>query len=224
MPDWNEYGNIRSPSRNRLLFPEHKLTTEVFVDYFKGLNTNLWILDAGCGDGFWMEVLRNLGFSNLIGVDLSYSLLKRAKGKGFNVIQSSVASLKFQRKFDVIIMCDVLEHLHDAGITLSNLRDVLKESGILYLVIPVYDSLSSRFQRFFHRKTKIDQAREHDETHVHAFSKDEIFKLLRANNFQVKRAIYTANRLPMVSGKIQRFTFANMFGNWLSITAKINVE
>jgi 2-polyprenyl-3-methyl-5-hydroxy-6-metoxy-1,4-benzoquinol methylase len=221
MTDWNEYGSRRSPSRNRLLFKEHRLTTEKFIDYFKDLDVNLSVLDVGCGDGFWMEVLRNLGFRDLLGLDLSYSLLMRAKGKGLRVMQSSASCMSFRRKFDVVIMCDVLEHLPDVSETLSKVRDVLKSDGILYLMIPVYDSLSNRFQRLFHRKSKIQQAQEHDETHLHAFSKRDLVSLLNSHHFQVERSVYTANRLPGVTGKIQRLTFGNRFGNWLSIVARV---
>ena len=126
----------------------------------------------------------------------------------------------FRRKFDVVIMCDVLEHLPDVPEALSKVRDVLKSDGILYLMIPVYDSLSNRSQRLFHRKSKIQQAQDHDETHLHAFSKRELFLLLNSHHFLVERSVYTANRLPFITGKIQRPTFGNRFGNWLSIVAR----
>ncbi len=220
MANWNEYGSKRSPSRNRLLFKEHRLTTEKFIDYFKGLDVNLSVLDVGCGDGFWMEVLRNLGFRDLLGLDPSYSLLIRAKGKGLRVVQSSASCMSFRRKFDVVIMCDVLEHLSDVSEALSEVWNVLKANGILYLMVPVYNSLSSKFQRLFHRKSKIQQAQDHDETHLQAFSKRDLLSLLSSHHFQVERSAYTANRLPFITGRIQRPTFGNRFGNWLSIVAR----
>lgn len=220
MINWDEYGNMRSPARNRLIFPEHRLTWEVFVDYFKSINTDLWVLDAGCGDGFWLETLRNLGFYNLIGVDLSYPLLKRAKDKGLNVIQCNIESLDFQQKFDIILICDVLEHLPEPYKAISRLCNLLNKSGILYLIIPIYDSLYNRFKRFSHRERKIDQARAHDETHLHSFSKEDMTKLLNANHLRIERAIYTANRLPLLTKRMQRFTFGNRFGNWLSISSR----
>ena len=217
--NWDEYGDKRSPSRNRLLFTEHRLTTVKFIDYFKDIDTGL-ILDAGCGDGFWLEILRNIGFSDLFGIDLSYSLLTRARDKGFRVAQYDLIDMGFSRQFDVIIMCDVLEHLPDMPRALDNICNNLKENGIFYLVIPVYDSLSSRYQRFFHRNSKIEEAREHDETHLHALSKSSIISLLGTHGFQIEKTIYTANRLPFISGKIQKFTFGNRFGNWLTVIAR----
>jgi SAM-dependent methyltransferase len=218
--DWEEYGLKRYPSRNRLLFPEHRLTTIKFIDYFKHLDVSLSVLDAGCGDGFWMEILRDLGFSDLLGVDLSYTLLARAKSKGLRVAQYSVYRMSFRRKFDIIIMCDVLEHLPDITGTLNSIRGALEDDGILYIMIPVYDSLSNRFQRLTHRRSKIYQAKEHDQTHLHAFSKRDVIPLLSSYQLQVEKAFYTANRLPFVTGRIQRFTFGNRFGNWLSVVAR----
>ena len=220
MVDWDKYGDRRSPSRNRLLFQEHRLTAAKFIEYFRDLDVTLSVLDAGCGDGFWMEILRDLGFSDLLGIDLSYTLLMRARSKGLRVAQCSVSSMNFRRKFDIILMCDVLEHLPDVARALNNVRSALKETGILYLIVPVYDSLSSRFQRFVHGRSKIDEAQEHDETHLQAFSKRDIIPLLKSYRLQVETAVYTANRLPFVTGRIQRFTFANRFGNWLSVVAR----
>jgi SAM-dependent methyltransferase len=191
-----------------------------FIEYFKDLDVNLSVLDAGCGDGFWMEVLRDLGFSDLLGVDLSHPLLARAKSKGFRIAQYSVSRMSLRRKFDVILMCDVLEHLPDITEALDNVRDALKETGILYLIVPVYDSLSSRFQRLVHRRSKIDEAQDHDETHLHAFSRRDVIPLLNSHHLQVERSVYTANRLPLITSRIQRFTIGNRFGNWLSVVAR----
>jgi len=221
MVDWYKYGGERSPSRNRLLFPEHRLTTEKFVEYFKDLDVNLSVLDAGCGDGFWMGILRDLGFNDLLGVDLSYSLLMRADSKGFRVAQYNVSRMSFRRRFDVVLMCDVLEHLPDVTGALDNVSDALKEGGILYLIVPVYDSLSSRYKRLVHRRSKIDEAKEHDETHLHALSKRAVLSLLNSHHLQVEKAVYTANRLPFITSRIQRFTMGNRFGNWLSVVARL---
>lgn len=219
-PNWNEYGKIRLLSRNRLLFPEHRLTVAKFIDYFRDVDINSSVLDAGCGDGFWLEILRDLGFNDLVGIDLSFPFLQRAKSKGLEVIRCDISKMCFNRQFDVVIMCDVLEHISDLESVINNIYQTLKENGILYLIIPVYDSLSSRYDRFIKRRSKIDEARQHDETHIHAFSKSEIIKLLNSHSFQVDKTIYTSNRLPFVTGKIQKYTFGNKFGNWLSVVAK----
>ena len=42
--NWDEYGGKRSPSRNRLLFPEHKLTTAKFIEFFKDVDVNSSVL------------------------------------------------------------------------------------------------------------------------------------------------------------------------------------
>ncbi len=218
--DWNAYAERRLLSRNRLLFPEHRLTTLQFINYFKDIDIDLSILDAGCGDGFWIEILRNLGFENLFGVDISHPFLKRAKKKGFNVAQYDISNMFFLRKFDIVIMCDVLEHLSDINSALACVHFALKNDGIFYLMVPVYDSLSSKFNRLIHRKRKIDEAKEHDETHLHAFSKHDLTNILESNHFNIIKSIYTANRLPFITSRIQQFTFRNRFGNWLSIISR----
>jgi len=218
--DWNKYGDERLLSRNRLIFPEHRLAITNFIDYFRYVDINLSVLDAGCGDGFWLEILRDIGFNRLIGIDLSFVFLQRAKSKGLNVIQCDINNICFHKEFDIVIVCDVLEHLPNIESALYSIHESLKNNGILYLVIPVYDSVCSRYNRFIHKKSKIDEAIKHDETHLHAFSKQSIISYLDSHHFQIIKTTYIANRLPFISGKIQHFTFGNRFGNWLSIIAK----
>lgn len=220
MISWDEYALGRSPSRNRLTFPEHRHTVVKFIDYFKELDVEMSILDVGCGDGFWLEVLRDLGFGNIYGVDLSMPLLLRAKSKGLKVAQCDALRLVLRKTFDVIIMCDVLEHLTDPEVALRNVYDCLNENGRFYLSIPVYESLSSRYMRLVKGKSRLQEAQEHDETHVHAFSRPSIESLLKRVGFKIEKLFYTANRIPLVSGKVQKFTFWNRFGNWLNIVSK----
>lgn len=218
--DWNEYGRSRSPSRNRLTFPEHRLIVAKFIDFFKDVDTNLTVLDVGCGDGFWLEILRDLGFSKLYGIDMCQPFLEVAADKGLNVRLGNVYDLNLESSLDIVLLCDVLEHLDDVNSALDKIRNALKVGALLYLIIPVYDSLSSRFERFLKRRSKLEKAKAHDPTHLHAFSKKEILSLLKSKNFEIVKAVHTSNRLPYVSGKVQYFTFGGMFGNWLIIVAR----
>jgi len=216
----NEYGERRCPSRNRLIFREHQLTTAEFVKYFAKQDAKLTVLDVGCGDGFFMEVLRNLGFESIYGIDVSLPLLEKAGRKGFRVVEGSVYDLTARGEVDVILLCDVLEHLENPGLAVTKIYDALKEGGILYLIVPVYDSLSNRLSRLFKRKKKIHDARAHDRTHLHAFSTNALVWLLRSHQFDIEHTIHTANKLPGISSRTQQYTLGGRYGNWVSIVAR----
>jgi SAM-dependent methyltransferase len=59
------------------------------------------------------------------------------------------------RYFDVVVMCEVIEHLaHDYN-ALENIRRVLKEDGILILSIPFLNDYEPTHIRIFNRKSAI---------------------------------------------------------------------
>jgi SAM-dependent methyltransferase len=59
------------------------------------------------------------------------------------------------RYFDVVVMCEVIEHLvHDYN-ALENIRRVLKEDGILILSIPFLNDCEPTHIRIFNRKSAI---------------------------------------------------------------------
>jgi len=216
----NESRENRCSSRNRLTFREHQLTTAEFINFFSQQDEKLTVLDVGCGDGFFMEILRNLGFESIYGMDVSQPLLAKASRKGLRVVEGSVYDLNARGEVDVILLCDVLEHLENPGLAITKIYDVLKEEGILYLIVPVYDSISNRLARLFKRKKKIQEAREHDQTHLHDFSTHTLLWLLKSHQFSIEKNVHTANRLPGISGKAQQYTLGGRYGNWVSIVAR----
>src|SRR5262249_8965693 len=46
--------------------------------------------------------------------------------------------------FDVVVMCHVLEHLHDPAAALAEIRRKLNPGGLLYLAVPDMDSVAFR--------------------------------------------------------------------------------
>ncbi len=85
---------------------------------------NSRILDAGCGSGAFLYFLRQAGYENLMGVDVSAEQVALAHGFGLTFvkqqdIRSCLASLA-ENSLDVLLLMDVLEHL-----TREELLDVL---------------------------------------------------------------------------------------------------
>ncbi len=69
------------------------------------------VLDAGCGEGF---VACNLGGKRLIGMDISLRSLTVARHKSHElpITRGDVYGMPFHdESFDMVMMCEVLEHL-----------------------------------------------------------------------------------------------------------------
>lgn len=154
MTNGNKYIQERFSSRDRLTLKEHQLITSEFVKYFSGLDTDMLVLDAGCGDGFFLEILRNLGFESIYGIDTVVPLLETARRKGFQVVEGSIYDLDVRNRLDAVLLCNVLESMENPGMAIARVCDALKDDGLLYLIVTVYDSDAGKSRRWFRRKNE----------------------------------------------------------------------
>lgn len=101
------------------------------------------VLDGGCGDGFYIMVLRHL-YPNIeiIGIDYDERILSKAKkhiheDKKTKIIKTEIYKLPFKNDyFDKIILSEVLEHLSDELSALKEIKRVLKNNGVLTITVP----------------------------------------------------------------------------------------
>lgn len=95
------------------------------------------ILDAGCGEGFTLDILKN----RKIGKKLTgFDFLEEAIGIGkklhpeLNLLTGDIYNISFKdNSFDLVICTEVLEHLENPEKALKELRRVTKE----YVLISV---------------------------------------------------------------------------------------
>lgn len=90
------------------------------------------VLDVGCNDGAMMKLLQDGKGCDVIGVDISETALKLAREKGLNVFNADAEKLPFDDgTFDVVILREVLVHIHEPIKALKEIRRVLKSDGFL---------------------------------------------------------------------------------------------
>ncbi|HII59542.1 TPA: N-6 DNA methylase [Methanocaldococcus jannaschii] len=63
------------------------------------------VLDTGCGKGIFLEVLREFGYKNCVGIEIDKDLYNHCKAKfdEFEIILGDYLSYNFKEKFDLII-------------------------------------------------------------------------------------------------------------------------
>lgn len=143
--DENNFLNILKTGLNPVRF-------EYFHTIFNlhGLKpASLKVLDIGCGGGILSEEFARLG-CRVDGIDISEASITTAKEHarlGKLKIEYQVGSalaLPFSSaSFDVVICCDVLEHLPDFGRAITEVTRVLKPGG-LYLL----DTINRTFRSY----------------------------------------------------------------------------
>ncbi len=103
------------------------------VDQFKKILQNKDILDFGCSWGGFLKNVKN--FKSLSGIELRKECI--------NYIQNNIKKIKisndlsaFEKKFDIITMFHVLEHIPYQVETLKMLKSKLKTKGKIIIEVP----------------------------------------------------------------------------------------
>lgn len=142
----------------------------------KGLDAH--ILEIGCANGENLLNLKSFGFKNLEGVEPSKNAAKLASERGLTVHYGSLESVIIKKKYDIIIMRHVFEHLSDPASALDKLSQLLREAGLVIIETPNYASLD----RVITGKYWLgyDTPR-----HLYIYSPSNIRKLLKNSDFSI---------------------------------------
>lgn len=104
------------------------------------------VLEVGCGGGILLEEIAKLGF-NATGIDPAKQSLNIAVSHA----EENNLKIKYEtgtgenlpflaNSFDVVLCCDVLEHVHDLPKVISEISRVLKNHGIF-----IYDTFNRTY-------------------------------------------------------------------------------
>ncbi len=119
------------------------------------------VLEVGCGTGKVLNGLQEVCSDGVvIGMDLFFEGLKHARKRtSCHLVRGDVQSLPFAKKFNLIGLFDVLEHLPDDMKVLADIHSLLTEDGLLILTVPAHPSLWSNFDESSHhcRRYKLDE-------------------------------------------------------------------
>ena len=89
------------------------------------------LLDVGCGNGAFLRLAQEMGWQ-VEGVDFDPEAVQQARNAGFCATTGGVEGLNAEEKrYDVITMSHVIEHVPDPNDTLVRLYRLLKPGGML---------------------------------------------------------------------------------------------
>lgn len=132
---------------NELYFNElDKTCRDYFIPYLQNYVAvqNLNVLEIGCGQGGNLKQFYLRG-CNVVGVDINESKIKVArdifskivKSNGsYNFICSNLYDMDEAEKYDVILVHDVIEHVHDKLKLILKVKNLLTTKGILFFRFP----------------------------------------------------------------------------------------
>jgi 2-polyprenyl-3-methyl-5-hydroxy-6-metoxy-1,4-benzoquinol methylase len=143
------------------------------------------ILDIGCGDGVFLSMCKDLGFS-VYGVELRKSCVDLCHDNGIeNVFRKDISEIDEQ--FDIVTLFDVAEHLEELPPFFMLINKLLKRNGFVYIETPK-QSVLDLYIKLLSYFTSIKNNRVSRE-HVQLFSIDSLKKLLSKTSFMPLKTI-----------------------------------
>ncbi len=99
------------------------------------------VLDAGCGEGYGLALLRDAGATHVTGADLDSVTVAHARrtygGDHIDVVECELMDLPLgDGSIDLTVSFQVIEHVHDVPGYLASLRRVTRPGGTVLLATP----------------------------------------------------------------------------------------
>lgn len=159
---------------NYVKFERHKLRYNLIKKY----KPNGSLFDLGAGWGHFMLTGKTLGYE-VYGIEISEQPFLYSK----HDLKLPVEHIDFfkmneDRKFDIITMWDVLEHIDKADDVIKKCARITNPNGFIVIQVPQIDSYFAKKHRDNWKMMSID--------HVNYFGKKTITQLLKNNGYEVK--------------------------------------
>lgn len=154
------YKGLGVKYNNWLYHKRAKVVNNVIRNYLN-IDDNLKIIELGVGDGFFVNLWKQKGVKNLIGIDIteqSVSTLSQIYPE-YNFRMCDISSQNFciNTKFDVVSSFDILFHIVDDEkfeMAIKNISNLLSKNSVLLITDVIYDDLKYVGSQEEHFKTR----------------------------------------------------------------------
>lgn len=161
---------------------EYQYFEDVNLGLLKYMPSHASVLDVGCGNGLLGQLYAEKD-NTVVGIDSAREVEAVCKKRLATFFLADITDfgkvrqLMKNRRFDIIIFADVLEHLADPVSTVLFYKQFLKPNGQMYISLPNiavwYVRLSLLLGNFNYTETGVL-----DKTHLRFFTKKTILRLL----------------------------------------------
>lgn len=138
------------------------------------------ILDIGAGTGMFLSKFKETGWQ-VQGTEFSMDVAQFAKRSfSIHLKVGDFLKLKFEpKRFDVVTITTVLEHVYKPKETLRKIHRILKPGGLLVVTVPNIDSIGAKI--FRSEWYALDPPR-----HLYQFSVKTLEKMLNQAGFKIQ--------------------------------------
>ena len=163
-----------------------KLMAEEELRYYFsafGVTREMRVLDVGCGSGFSVYALKEIGFSKALGVDL-YIDGDIEHQNGAKIIKGTIQDIN--QEFDVITFIHSFEHLAEPVQALQKAAQLLPKNGLCLVRMPVFPSYA--WEHYGPHWAQLDAPR-----HFVIYSIETVKRVARKAGLQLKRVLYDSS-------------------------------
>ncbi len=155
---------------------KHIITSLIKDKVLQKFDRPINIADIGCGVGLLLNSLSQLG--NVTGIDYSNQALDFCR-ENFNgeLIQADCGtSININKKYDLVIASDLIEHIKDETIIIENIYNLLNPNGYAIITVPAFQFLWSQ----------------HDVNNMHyrRYELNQLKGLIKSSRFKIEYISY----------------------------------
>jgi 2-polyprenyl-3-methyl-5-hydroxy-6-metoxy-1,4-benzoquinol methylase len=161
------------------------------------------VLEIGCGAGTtmaWLRSIRDVDYA--AGVEMFPEAVTSARANFDEVELADVSHSTFdfsQKRFDVVLALDVLEHLPDPWAVLRSLRTKMQPDGRLIASIPNVANIAVAFPLLFRGTWNYTESGLLDKTHLRFFTRETVVKMMQDCGFSVETIVTTRGNMSLFS-------------------------
>lgn len=190
-----------TPSKYYKVYKNHeygyweKVVKWIFTKYRD--KENIDVLDIGAAYGTLSLFMKKYFDSNVIALDISDEFnsnnLFEQNEIDFVMADIELDDIKFENKFDIIIMTEVLEHFnYEPIITLIKIKSYLKNDGVLYITTPNAKYWGkANYYKNFSDLPSVFQKVERIDDHVWHYDINELLYVINKSGFKIENFDYS---------------------------------
>ncbi len=162
---------------------DKEVTKKTYINFLKDIGGFLSgkarrsVFEVGCATGFFLKLANDHGWQ-AEGIDISAYAVKKAIEKGAIASVNTLENYHASKKFDAIVMQDVIEHVKDPVSLLNKSRELLNDNGVIAITTPDSGSLWARvWGKYWHAFVPPQ--------HLYYFNSRNLKSLLQKSGFEV---------------------------------------
>lgn len=156
------------------------------------------ILEIGCGFGALGEcIIREFSPNLYDGIELNFDAKESLVNFGYSHVfigdaLDIILNNEFHKKYDIIIMADVLEHIGDDHKMLELVTKLLNKDGHLIISVPNISNWQTLRNLYIRKTFPRDSSGIFDSTHLRWYTLKDIINISESHGLQLKE--YHANK------------------------------